>query len=207
MTSSGRWARYGSRIVVLDAGGGGENAHEAELFELGYPERWPELEVTASGFPETEEEGESPSALEPGGLLGSLADRFRRLVQAGQEVLAITEASSKGQTDVNQLTNLVFFARHPELHGRRNRPEERQLAQEWLTIRDTIVRPTVAPVSVAHPARPSVGIPTAAPPKAGPVVFGLDTASVAGNKNPNWAQAKAEVPIAFAIIRSNWGVS
>jgi GH25 family lysozyme M1 (1,4-beta-N-acetylmuramidase) len=37
------------------------------------------------------------------------------------------------------------------------------------------------------------------------IIFGLDTASVAGNKNPNWVQAKAEGPISFAIIRSNYG--
>lgn len=37
------------------------------------------------------------------------------------------------------------------------------------------------------------------------IIFGLDTASVADNKNPNWVQAKAEGSISFAIIRSNWG--
>lgn len=88
-----------------------------------------------------------------GNVLGSLADRFRDLVRAGQEVLAITEAVRRGQSDVNQISNLVFFARHPELKGRRIRPEERQLAREWLHIRDMIVRPTVARLGSA--ARPS----------------------------------------------------
>jgi lysozyme len=37
------------------------------------------------------------------------------------------------------------------------------------------------------------------------MIIGIDTASVAGNKNPNWLEAKAEGPISFAIIRSNWG--
>lgn len=37
-------------------------------------------------------------------------------------------------------------------------------------------------------------------------ILGLDTASVARNKNPNWVQAKVEGSISFAIIRSNWGV-
>jgi GH25 family lysozyme M1 (1,4-beta-N-acetylmuramidase) len=153
-----------------------------------------------------------------GGLLGALADRFRRLVQAGQEVLAITEAVRNGQTDVNQLANLVFFARHPELNGRPIRPEERQLAQEWLEIRDAVVRPVVARLAVARPARrpitaappkaPSVGGPAVSGrgPSAGKIYFGLDTASVAGNKDPDWRQAKSEVPIDFAIIRSNYGV-
>lgn len=39
------------------------------------------------------------------------------------------------------------------------------------------------------------------------MLFGIDTASVAGNKDPNWAKAKAEGPISFAIIRSNYGTS
>src|SRR5438045_1049174 len=38
------------------------------------------------------------------------------------------------------------------------------------------------------------------------IIFGLDTASVGGNKNPNWVEAKAKGAIRFAIIRSNYGV-
>jgi lysozyme len=82
---------------------------------------------------------------------------------SGSEVQAITDAFRRGQTGVSPLTDLVFYTRHPERRGQPIRPEERQLAQEWLTIRD-------------------------------------------GNRNPNWAQARDEVPIQFAIIRSNWGV-
>ena len=85
------------------------------------------------------------------GLLGGLADRFRQLIQTGQEVLAITEAARSGQTDVNDLANLVFFARHPELGGRKLRPEERDLAQEWLRIRDTVVRPVLSGLNAAAP--------------------------------------------------------
>jgi soluble lytic murein transglycosylase-like protein len=77
-------------------------------------------------------------------LLGSIADRFRHLIQTGQEVLAISEAIRSGQTDLNKLTSLVFFARHPELGGRKLRADERELAQEWLRIRDTLVRPVLA---------------------------------------------------------------
>jgi glutamyl endopeptidase len=39
-----------------------------------------------------------------------------------------------------------------------------------------------------------------------PVTLGLDTASVGGNKNPNWVTAKTQGRISFAIIRANWGV-
>ena len=37
------------------------------------------------------------------------------------------------------------------------------------------------------------------------VILGLDTASVAQNRNPNWVKAKMAAKIEFAIIRSNWG--
>jgi lysozyme len=39
------------------------------------------------------------------------------------------------------------------------------------------------------------------------MIFGIDTASVAGNKNPDWTKAKATGPINFAIIRSNYGTT
>jgi len=39
------------------------------------------------------------------------------------------------------------------------------------------------------------------------MIFGVDTASVAGNKNVSWTRAKAEGPIRFAILRAAWGVS
>lgn len=120
---------------------------------------------------------------------------------SGSEVQAITEAFRRGQTGVSPLTDLVFYARHPERRGQPIRPEERQLAQEWLTIRDTLVRPTLARLTATPPS------PTPPPaPSAADLILGIDTASVAGNRNPNWAQARDEVPIEFAVIRSNWGV-
>ena len=39
------------------------------------------------------------------------------------------------------------------------------------------------------------------------MIFGVDTASVAGNRNPDWVKAKAIGPIGFAIIRSNFGTT
>ncbi|MFN8490554.1 MAG: GH25 family lysozyme [Caldilineaceae bacterium] len=41
----------------------------------------------------------------------------------------------------------------------------------------------------------------------GQAILGLDTASAGNKANPNWVQAKAEGPINFAIIRSNFGVA
>lgn len=39
------------------------------------------------------------------------------------------------------------------------------------------------------------------------MIFGIDTASVAGNRNPDWMKAKATGPISFALIRSNFGTT
>jgi hypothetical protein len=47
----------------------------------------------------------------------------------------------QGIVDEAKLVNFVFHARHPELGGRRIRKGERALADEWLRIRDAMVRP------------------------------------------------------------------
>jgi hypothetical protein len=74
--------------------------------------------------------------------LGDLIDRFRELVAKGQDASAVAAARENGIRDVNELTNLVFFSRHPEMQGRKIGTEESDLAGEWRHIRDTIVRPS-----------------------------------------------------------------
>ncbi len=88
--------------------------------------------------------------------LGSMVKRFRELIASGQERLAVDLAYQQGITDENKLTDLVFFARHPELSGRRIRPDEKELAREWLDIRNQVVRPALPPgqtreMFLAHP--------------------------------------------------------
>jgi len=39
------------------------------------------------------------------------------------------------------------------------------------------------------------------------MIFGIDSASVAGNKNPDWARAKATGPIGFALVRATYGAT
>ena len=105
--------------------------------------------------------GSGPGGLSSvGSLLGSLADRFRQLIAAGQLVAAITEAVAGGQTDLNKLANLVFFAKHPELGGRPIRPDERELAAEWLHIRDNVVAPLLARLKPSTSATPGVSSPS-----------------------------------------------
>jgi hypothetical protein len=69
--------------------------------------------------------------------------RLSEMLGAGDEQRAVTVAIGEGVRDLNQLTNLVFFARHPEMNGRRIAAHETELAQEWIDIRDGIVRPVV----------------------------------------------------------------
>lgn len=54
---------------------------------------------------------------------------------------ALKIAYLQGITDENNLTYLVFHARHPELRGRQIRKDERDLTQKWLRIRNDLVRP------------------------------------------------------------------
>jgi GH25 family lysozyme M1 (1,4-beta-N-acetylmuramidase) len=39
------------------------------------------------------------------------------------------------------------------------------------------------------------------------MVFGMDTASVGGNKDVSWQRAKADGPISFALLRAAWGTA
>lgn len=82
-----------------------------------------------------------PSILD---VLGDLGERFVASVGAGQDRAAVQAALGRGVSDVNELTNLVFFARHPEMDGRRIDTHEQDLAQEWLDIRDHVVEPALA---------------------------------------------------------------
>jgi len=75
-------------------------------------------------------------------------------LQLGQEHLAIRLAIARGQRNVDLLTNMVFFARHPERKGRsvsRADPGFASLSKEWLEIRERLVRPVV--VGTAMPVR------------------------------------------------------
>jgi N-acetylmuramoyl-L-alanine amidase len=72
-----------------------------------------------------------------------LGDRLSALVATGQEHLAVALAHQRGINDLNEVTNLLFFARHPEMNGRKIASHETDLAQEWIDIRDTIVKPAL----------------------------------------------------------------
>ena len=74
---------------------------------------------------------------------------FQRLVPLNpvveQAVVAAQIAS--GKRDVNELTNVVFFLRHPSLKGTRLAKGQEPLMAEWLQIRDGIVKPALARIT------------------------------------------------------------
>lgn len=55
----------------------------------------------------------------------------------------IRQAVQGGTRDENQLTDMVFNIRHPERQRQRLKSNERQLIQEWIEIRDLLVRPAL----------------------------------------------------------------
>jgi hypothetical protein len=74
--------------------------------------------------------------------------------------VAVRLAIDSGVTDVNQLTNLLFYFRHPEMRGKRIGADQRDLAREWTDIRDRLVTPALHGRQAtrqpgAAPARPS----------------------------------------------------
>jgi C1A family cysteine protease len=92
---------------------------------------------------------------------------------------AVGLAMAAGYRDLTQLTNMIFYFRHPDMVGRRIQPHERELAAEWISIRDEIVKPAL----IARPQAPR-------PPGAG------DSAPVAGSDLSSsllvWPGASAE---------------
>jgi hypothetical protein len=70
-----------------------------------------------------------------------------RALNSGSESAAVKLAVASGQRDERALTNLVFFARHPERQGRELQRSERgykQLYKEWTDIRRRVVCPVLA---------------------------------------------------------------
>jgi len=88
------------------------------------------------GYPEREDESE--------GIFDSIASKIGDVVDWGEAQFMVRKAILAGTLDENQLTNLVFSARHPKRQGRKlskDEPNFPQLSEEWLAIRDRIVRP------------------------------------------------------------------
>jgi uncharacterized protein YcbK (DUF882 family) len=100
-------------------------------------------------------EAEEPPTLELGHELTPPAGGIGQVAYESPEEGAVRQAITAGVTDVNELTNRGFFARHPERSGRALSPTEPgfgALSTEWKTIRDTVVRPMLTTVARPAPA-------------------------------------------------------
>jgi hypothetical protein len=79
-----------------------------------------------------------------------------KAARGGLEGAAIKLAVASGHRDENRLTNLIFFARHPERQGQalaRGEPDFERLGREWVELRDRFVRPALAGPTPAGGAR------------------------------------------------------
>jgi hypothetical protein len=100
---------------------------------------------------------QAPASSHPLASVFSLPRLAFDAMAKGGWATAIAVAVGAGLRDVNQLTNMVFWFRHPALIGQKLRPDQRDLAREWLRIRDEIVRPALA--SAAAPTSPPAPSP------------------------------------------------
>jgi murein DD-endopeptidase MepM/ murein hydrolase activator NlpD len=114
----------------------------------------------------------SGAAAEPAdsAVAGSLASLPRRLADAvrqGLMSLQVALSMLAGERDLNRLTNTIFSARHPErAPSQKILPGEKQLAREWLDIRDRMVRPALAALSATPSPRTSPQRSSSPPPPA-----------------------------------------
>ncbi len=94
------------------------------------------------------------------GEVGEYGDPARRI-----ETGVVRSAIASGRTDENTLTDLVFHRRYPGRNGRpisRGETDFARLSQEWIGIRDLLVRPLLR----GSPAAPPPGAPAAPAPSA-----------------------------------------
>lgn len=87
----------------------------------------------------------------------TMADSLKNLLAKGYWSAAVMLAIIRGERDRNKLTNMVFWARHPEIAGKKIPPGNKELADDWKKIYKLLVLPPLGPVS------PSTVGPTAVP--------------------------------------------
>jgi hypothetical protein len=111
----------------------------------------------------------APHAPQPSN--GPLFQRIQNALASGQWYVALGLAVMSGNRDANGLTNLLFFARHPELKGRKLLPADpnfKQLSREWVGLRDRLVRPFLEKRKASQPVDPKGSIPVGPAAPAGP---------------------------------------
>lgn len=106
--------------------------HLASLFgeSMRHARRPPEAEEETAG--EAEE--------------GVVTERITEALDRKDWPVALQVAIKEGWRDENKLTNLVFFARHPDLGGRPLKPkdpEDAKLIEQWVKVHDNEVWPAI----------------------------------------------------------------
>jgi len=89
-------------------------------------------------------ENSVPTAPPRAGMALMPSDAMARLIttmRRGGAQLALEQLLRDGVRNEARMTDLLFFARHPERQGRRIAPGETTAAQEWRTLRERWVRP------------------------------------------------------------------
>jgi uncharacterized protein YcbK (DUF882 family)/LAS superfamily LD-carboxypeptidase LdcB len=107
-----------------------------------------ESEITEPVFGEPEAEAETAHPLLS---LFPLPAAVLEALSAGLSSVAVGLAMNAGHRDENKLTNIVFYFHHPNLIGQKIRPDQKDLAGEWLVIRDRIVRPALRSAATPGP--------------------------------------------------------
>ena len=137
---------------------------------------------------------ETPPTEHPLAAVFSLPRLAFDAMARGAWATAIAIAVGAGQRDVNQLTNMIFWFRHPQLIGQKIRPDQPDLAREWVQIRDQIVKPALAG-----------GTPTALPEPSGAVMPGPTTILKRTSIPPDglrwFGRADEETPELMAFMR------
>jgi hypothetical protein len=109
--------------------------------------------------------GPAATVLPPGRAASGGSAVVAALGAAGLVPAALRLLSALGYSDTNALTNLAFWAAHPELFGTKLQPSQpnfAQLSAEWMRLRDGIVRTAHTAPTPASSA-PSTTASTTAP--------------------------------------------
>lgn len=115
----------------------------------------------------------------------------------GLESVALRLAIALNYRDENQLSNLIFFARHPERMGRalaKGEPNFDDLSREWIQIRNTLVRPLLSGPVTPTPSHTGTTTPSggtaSAPPVEGPY-SGITGSACPSGRGKCWKGAKS----------------
>ncbi|MBW3664781.1 MAG: hypothetical protein KY469_16910 [Actinobacteria bacterium] len=80
---------------------------------------------------------------------------YTGMVAIAGPTAGVTMMLAIGLRDEAKLTNVLFWAAHPEMTGKRIAAGQRALAADWVRLRDTVVRPALR--SAPKPAAPKPG--------------------------------------------------